>query len=464
MDVVPFSFRMPSSSRSEASLAGVDARLRRHAGKVQRVTRQLQTRLSTRPLRFLKKAVSHEVPKARDLKYEDEAIDISDFDEVLSIDPVNRVCVAESGVTFFQLVNATMAYGLVPMIVPELKTITIGGAVAGCSVESMSFRYGGFHDTCLEYEVITARGEVVTCTADNENQLLFQMVHGTFGTLGILSKLTFRLLPAKPFVHVTYARHATFDAFAADIRRHFEAQDVEFMDGIIHSPAEWVLSTGRFVDKAPYANHYDWMKVYFRSTRKRDEDYLRTPDYFFRYDRGVTTVRPKSVLGRLFFGKFVGSSQILRAADTLHRLLPLVRLPFTLDVFVPFSKADEFMKWYQKTFAFFPLWCVPYRARRRYEWLSKQFFERSNDELFLDFAIYGMHPEDERRSHELMEQKLLEIGGMKTLISQNYYSEEDFWKTWNKENYDAVKARTDPENVFRDLYSKTCRRAMGLPG
>ena len=58
-----------------------------------------------------------------------------------------------------------------PIVVPELKTITIGGAVAGCSIESMSFVHGGFHDTCLEYEVITATGEVLTCTPDNEHRL-----------------------------------------------------------------------------------------------------------------------------------------------------------------------------------------------------------------------------------------------------------------------------------------------------
>jgi hypothetical protein len=35
---------------------------------------------------------------------------------------------------------------------------------------------------------------------------------------------------------------------------------------------------------------------------------------------------------------------------------------------------------------------------------------------------------------------------------------------WNRRNYSAVKAITDPDNVFRDLYSKTCRAAMGQEG
>jgi hypothetical protein len=61
----------------------------------------------------------------------------------------------------------------------------------------------------------------------------------------------------------------------------------------------------------------------------------------------------------------------------------------------------------------------------------------------------------------LVEEKLAELGGVKTLISHNYYSEDEFWQTWNKPNYDAVKAKTDPQNLFRDLYVKTCKAAMG---
>jgi hypothetical protein len=63
----------------------------------------------------------------------------------------------------------------------------------------------------------------------------------------------------------------------------------------------------------------------------------------------------------------------------------------------------------------------------------------------------------------MMEEKLRELGGIKTLISHNYYGEAEFWQIFNKQNYDAVKAITDPKNLFRDLYTKTCRAAMGLP-
>lgn len=433
-----------------------------HEQKVKRIAKQLRERKSTKPVSLKKKAVSHEVPKPHDRKYSDEKIDVSDLNEIISIDPKKRICVAEPGVTFVDLVTATMRHNLVPMIVPELKTITIGGAVAGCSIESMSYKYGGFHDSCLEYEVITAKGNVLTCTPNNKNKLLFQMVHGTFGTLGIISRLKFRLIPAKPFVKVTYGKYGSLEDYKSAIWKHFKERDVDFMDGIIHSPKVCVLSTANFVSKAPYTHSYDWVRVYYKSTRKRKEDYLKTIDYFFRYDQGVTNVFPKSFLGRLLFGRFMGSTVVLRMAERFHRLIPSRKIPVTVDVFIPFSEVSSFMEWYRREVNFFPLWCVPYRRVHDYEWLSRDFLHKTKDALFLDLAIYGMEKKGGRNYYRMLEEELMRIGGLKTLISNNYYSESDFWKTWNKDNYWRVKRRTDPDNIFRDFYAKTCRAAMGV--
>ncbi len=435
-----------------------------HGRKVSRIADQLRSHDGRRPVSLRKAAPPHQVPKGGDLRRRDGKIDISDLTQIISIDPVARTCTAESGVTFVDLVAATLRYGLVPIVVPELKTITIGGAVSGCSIESMSYRYGGFHDTCLEYEVVTATGEVLRCTPENEHALVFQMVHGSFGTLGILTKLVFRLVPAKPFVHVTYETYGSLLEYQAAIRRHYESQDVDFMDGILHTPNKLVLCVGRFVEKAPYTHRYDWTKIYYQSTGTRTQDYLATPDYFFRYDRGVTNVHPKSFVGRLLFGKLMDSGTTLRLADKLNFMFKSERPTVILDVFLPFSKVGAFLDWYQREVGHFPLWAVPYKRVRDYEWLDGSFYEGMQDTLFLDLAIYGMEQPPGKNIHRMIEEKLRELGGIKTLISHNYYSKDEFWSIWNKRNYDEVKALTDPRNVFRDLYSKTCRAAMGLPG
>jgi len=402
------------------------------------------------------------VPKVHDKKYSDDKIDLYDFDKVIDIDPERRICIAEPGVPFNELVDQTLPLGLVPIVVPELETITIGGAVAGCSIESMSYVYGGFHDTCLEYEIITAKGEVLTCTPDNEHSLIFQMMHGSFGTVGILSRLVFRLIPAKPYVHVRYENHTSTDSYLESIWRHYERRDVDFMDGMIHSPSHLVLSVGDFVDSAPYTNSYDWLKVYYRSTAERQQDYIKTKDYFFRYNQGVTNVHPKSFPGRLIFGKFLGSTEILRIAEKARWLFlnddrPLV----TVDTFLPYSKLKEFLEWYAKEFRHFPLWVVPYRRVHDYEWLADSFWQGMDDELMIDIAIYGMKQRGATNYYRLMEEKLMELNGVKTLISYNYYEEDEFWEIFHRENFETVKAITDPDNIFRNLYEKTCRAAMG---
>jgi len=433
-----------------------------HEEKVSRIISQFKKNKHTSPISLEKKTVSHLVPKAKDKKYAEEKLDIGDLDEILLIDKENLICIAEPGVTFEKLVAATIKHDLVPAEVSELKTITIGGAVAGCSIESMSYKYGGFHDNCLEYEVVTAKGEVLVCTPENENKLIFQMVHGTFGTLGIITLLKFRLMPAKKYVKITYHKYSTLKDYKVAIWAHYKSQDLDFMDGIIHSPGKYVLSAGEFVDEAPYTHNYDWTRIYFASTAKRKEDYLKTPDYYFRYNKGVTNVHPQSFILRILFGRLTSSNSALRFANIFRRIIPKQAMPVTVDTFIPFSKMDEFMEWYEKEVDQFPLWCVPYKVVHRYEWISDEFLSKLRDELFLDIALYGMRRKNPEYYYGIIEKKLMEIGAIKTLISTNFYTEEEFWTVWNKENYITVKNRTDPDNIFRELYDRTCRAARGL--
>ena len=134
----------------------------------------------------------------------------------------------------------------------------------------------------------------------------------------------------------------------------------------------------------------------------------------------------------------------------------------TLDMFIPFSKLDDFFAWYRDSIDFFPLWCVPYRRVRDYEWIDPGVFGHLEDELFVDIAIYGCKQAPGRNYYREIEEALARMNSVKTLISYNYYSPEEFWRTFNKPNYDAVKEITDPENVFRDLYTKTVLAARGL--
>jgi FAD/FMN-containing dehydrogenase len=445
-----------------SGLLGPSAPNEDHDAKVQAVVRQLRARASGAQVSLRKRTVSHQVPKPLDLRRRDQKIDVGSLDQILEVDPVALVCTAEPGATFQEVVRATLAHGLVPIIVPEFRQITVGGAVAGCSIESMSFRHGGFHDTCLEYELITAEGEVLRCTPDNEHQLLFQMLHGSFGTLGILSRLKFKLVPAKSHVHVEHRRYGGLEELDAAIASHAADTSLDYLDGVIYGPRNQVLTLGRFVDAAPYSSRYHWMKDYPSSVRQREEDYLSTTDYLFRYYRGITHVQPQNPVARALFGRVIDSDSKLRLAERFYRLLPEQGVDVTVDLFLPRSRLRDFLEWYDRTIGFYPLWCVPYRRVHDYEWLTPDYYASFSDDMFVDIAIYGAQNPPGRNLYKEIEDALPRFNGIKTLISFNYYDEETFWRTWNRPNYEAAKRRTDPRNLFRDLYQKTCRAVRGL--
>lgn len=438
-----------------------------HDAKVKRVSSAIKERLADKkPIHIHKGGVSHFVPLPNDPRRRSLPIDISDLNQILEIDVAARTCTAEPGVTFAELVKATLAKGLIPTVVPELEGITAGGAVAGCSVESMSYKYGGFHDSCLEYEVVTGEGDILPCSPESE-PLAFEMIHGSYGTLGVLTRLKFKLVPAKAFVRLEYRKFTRFEDFQRELLERCRVGDYEFVDGIVHSPDCHVLCLGTFVDSAPYVSDYRWLNIFYKSTREKSEDYLSTFDYCFRYDtechwltKTIPGLESKPV--RLALGKFVlGSTNLIKWSKRLEHVLKLKKRPdVVVDIFIPAKRLGEFWSWYEKDYSFFPLWVIPYRIPKPYGWVADEHAKRMglHDDLMIDCAIYGKANNEPNVDYsEVLERKTYELGGIKTLISRNHYTKDRFWEIYHRDNYDAAKKRLDPNKVFPGLYEKFSR-------
>ena len=416
------------------------------------------------PVHIHKGGVHHVVPLPGDARFASEPIDISPLKRLISIDKDKRIAVAEPGLTFGELVEATLAQGLLPKVVPELVGITVGGAVAGCSVESMSWRYGGFHDTCRSYEIVDGTGtrRVVSPT---ERPDLFHMVHGSYGTLAILTKLELELVPAKRYVHLEYRTLDSFAAFEREMHARLAAGDYELIDGIIHDPKTFVLVLGNFVDSPPPGrlSSYRWLDIFYKATRAKREDWLTTHEYCFRYDtechwltRTVPPLEWKPV--RFAVGKmFLGSTNLIKWSNRLGGVLERVkkRPDVVVDVFIPSKRFAEFYAWYERTFDYWPLWIVPYKIPTPYPWISDDHQRAMNDTLFIDCADYGKkNGEPDVDYSQLLEEKTYELGGIKTLISRNHYDEQRFWEVYDRPRYRAAKAELDPKGVFKDLFTK----------
>ena len=101
-------------------------------------------------------------------------LDVSLLDRVIEVDAEARTADVQGMCTYEHLVEATLPHGLAPLVVPQLKTITLGGAVTGLGIESTSFRSGLPHESVLEMDILTGAGEIVTARPEGEHADLFR--------------------------------------------------------------------------------------------------------------------------------------------------------------------------------------------------------------------------------------------------------------------------------------------------
>src|SRR5687767_10368296 len=200
-------------------------------------------------------------------------LDVRGFNQVLRLG--EGFVEAEGMIPYEDLVRECLAHGVMPAVVPQLKTITLGGAVAGVGIESSSHRYGLVHDTMLELDVLLGDGRVVACTPHNEHRDLFFGFPNSYGTLGYALRVRAKTIPVKPFVQL---RHVPFHSFS-ELQEILDARNEDFVDGTVFEPGKMFLTLGRFVDSAPYASDYKFEKIYYRSIAEREEDWLAVADY-----------------------------------------------------------------------------------------------------------------------------------------------------------------------------------------
>jgi FAD/FMN-containing dehydrogenase len=61
--------------------------------------------------------------------------------------------------------------------------------------------------------------------------------------------------------------------------------------------------------------------------------------------------------------------------------------------------------------------------------------------------------------NRLIERKVAELGGIKSLYSESFFAEEEFARLYGGEAYARLKAKYDPGGNFPQLYAKCVLRA-----
>ena len=359
-----------------------------------------------------------------------------------------------------------------PLVVPQLKTITLGGAVTGLGIESTSFRHGLPHESVRAMDVLLADGDVVTATPDGEHADLFAAFPNSYGTLGYALRLEIEVQPVGRYVRMEHVRVDTADLakVITDVC-DLDRDPPDFVDGTVFARDHQYLTLGRFTDDPGRAGASDYtgQQVFYRSIDERAEDVLSVEDYIWRWDtdwfwcsRALGVQHPRCA----GCGRGGGGARTCTAASwrstgapgspagsagsrASRRRSPSSRTSRSRWSGSPSSSTCSTARSASPRCGSARSGCAASAPGRSTRWRA--------GELYVNVGFWSAVPErpgDPQAHNRLIERLVADLGGHKSLYSTVHYDEAEFWQRYNGPAYRAVKERYDPRGRLPDLYAK----------
>ena len=410
-------------------------------------------------------------------------LDVSGLADVIEVD--GDVAEVQGMCTYEHLVEVTLAHGRIPLVVPQLRTITLGGAVTGLGIESTSFRSGLPHESVLEMDVLTGSGEIVTT---KPGDALFDAFPNSYGSLGYATRLRIELEPVEPFVALRHVRFDDAAALADAVTRIVEAgawdgERVDGLDGVAFAPDELYLTLARWTDEPGPTSDYTGQQVFYRSLQQRATDRLTIHDYLWRWDTDwfwcsrafgaqhplVRRVWPRRLRRSDVYWKLVALDRRLGIGDRLDRRAGRPQGERVVqDVEVPVDRLAEFLAWFDREVGMRPVWLCPLRVRRQGDgsggpdvrpWPG---YPLTAGTTYVNVGFWGVvnvgpdAPSSPR--NRAIEAEVSALGGHKSLYSEAFYAREEFDRLYGGADLAAVKAVHDPDDRLTSLYDKVVQR------
>jgi len=447
------------------------------------------------PVRLAKKTTNLFRPRAAATA---PGLDVSGLAGVIAVDPETRTADVQGMCTYEHLVEATLPHGLVPLVVPQLKTITLGGAVTGLGIEATSFRNGLPHESVLEMDVLTGAGEIVTTRPGDD---LFDTFPNSYGSLGYATRLRIELEPVPGEVALRHVRFDDFGLMAKAIAEIVESgqwhgERVDGLDGVAFQPGEAYLTLARWdwpdgLDTDPVPRSYSTSRgggtsdytgnaIFYRSLQQREIDQLTLHDYLWRWDTdwfwcsrafGAQNPRVRRLWPRRWrrsdvYMKLVALDHRFGIADRLDRRAGKPQAERVVqDVEVPVDRLEEFLAWFDAEVGMRPVWLCPLRLRVSTGSASARSwptYPLQQGVTYVNVGFWGavaVGPEaPDAPRNRAIEAKVHELGGHKSLYSEAFYDRQTFDQLYDGPHLAAVKKRYDPDDRLTSLYDKAVKR------
>ena len=138
----------------------------------------------------------------------------------------------DAGVRWIDLLQETLLHGLTPPTLTDYIELSVGGTLSVGGIGGQAFRSGTQTDNVLELQVVTGRGDLVTCASTVQPEL-FHACRAGLGQCGIIVGARVRLVPAPPLVRVYKARYLDLGTFMADQERLIDDGRFDYVEGSV---------------------------------------------------------------------------------------------------------------------------------------------------------------------------------------------------------------------------------------
>ncbi|CAJ1973269.1 unnamed protein product [Sphenostylis stenocarpa] len=119
------------------------------------------------------------------------------------------------GELWIEVLSATLEYGLAPMSWTDYLYLSVGGTLSNAGISGQTFNHGPQITNIYELDVVTGKGELVTCS-EHRNSELFHAVLGGLGQFGIITRARIALEPAPHRVRWIRVLYSNFGRFCKD--------------------------------------------------------------------------------------------------------------------------------------------------------------------------------------------------------------------------------------------------------
>ncbi|HEY7410279.1 MAG TPA: polyhydroxyalkanoic acid system family protein [Vicinamibacteria bacterium] len=257
-------------------------------------------------------------------------LDMKAMHRVLALDEEARTITVEAGAIWRDVVARAYARSLIPPVLTNNLSVTVGGTLSIAGIGVASFRHGAQADNVESLEVATVDGEVHRCSRTVEPELFWGVLSG-LGQVGIILTATLRLRRVKPMTRTYYLLYDRLDRFMADAKHAMDGGVWDYIESWCAPCPQGLKWVGGV--RQPFARWFfpAHLTVEFDPTSPPDD--ARLLEGLTPYDNLLTDDLPTHD----FANRLVPVFDVWRKLGTWEHLHPW------MEVVLPWSTAAEFM-------------------------------------------------------------------------------------------------------------------------